>query len=209
MRTRYKSEDGHTNTFYIGNPSVLFLCKIIFSIYDRYHHLFICYQQLFICLEDNTFRRMRKKQRIETARESFIKKYPDAALIYNFAGTDCTQVYLQMHKDMRSPLCSGTKTVTRRTWKDVERRTHYTAYLNNSLVAVLGQGHDTTLGYVLYTGFEESSVGTKLSKDDLRKEGFAGWTDQQFRERWYTLKSKRMLPDDTKVYVISFNFFAI
>ncbi len=165
-------------------------------------------------LVDKTNKQIRKKRRIEIARKSFLHKYPAEAQVYTFAGTHCTQVYLQMHKDMRPAIHDGTKTVTRRTWKEVERKTHYTAYLNNSLVAVLGQGHDTTLGYVRYTQFEESTVGNRLTRDDLRAEGFEGWTDQQFRDRWYTVKddvtkSTRVLPDDTKVYVITFIFYGI
>ena len=88
------------------------------------------------------------------------------------------------------------------------------AFHNKALVAVTGQGHCSTIGYVLYSSISTSTVGTILTPADLEAEGGTARSDAEFRARWYKQKgtgsvSSVMLPDTTPVHVLEFKFYSI
>ena len=87
------------------------------------------------------------------------------------------------------------------------------AFHNNELVAVTGQGHSSTIGYLRYTSMSTSSVGVLLTDSDLRAEGGTASSDMDFRRRWYRVKDKItglyvMLPNATVVHVLTFTFYS-
>ena len=119
-----------------------------------------------------------------------------------------------MHPTMRAALHAGTKWCTRRTWGRVKQEMQERAFKENALVAVTGQGHCTTIGYVLYTSVNTSTVGTVLTIDDLRAEGGTASSDNEFRARWYGVKDtvsgqKIMLPNTKEIYILTFKFYSI
>ena len=117
---------------------------------------------------------------------------------------------------MRAALHAGRKTCTRRTWGQVKHKMQAQAYRDDELVAVTGQGHGTTIGYILYTSISTSRVGVILTDSDLQAEGGIARSDADFRNRWYRSIEQdadtglRMaLPDTALVYVLRFVFYSI
>ena len=144
-------------------------------------------------------------------RRSYRKLYPEEA--YKFAGGADKQTYIQMHASLRPALHAGNKTCTRRTWGGVKQGMQMRAFHNNELVAVTGQGHSSTIGYLRYTSMSTSSVGVLLTDSDLRAEGGTASSDMDFRRRWYRVKDKItglyvMLPNATVVHVLTFTFYS-
>ena len=153
-----------------------------------------------------------------TARALFTQMYPLIANEHSFAGGSSTQTYIQMHASLRPALHAGVKNCTRRTWGHVKQEMQAKAYRERSLVAVTGQGHSSTMGYVLYTYMARSSVGVVLTADDLLAEGGTAKSDLEFRTRWYRRREEDVvtgksgyvvLPDCTPVHVLNFTFFSL
>jgi hypothetical protein len=155
--------------------------------------------------------KVRKKIKdIHAARSLFRRTWPNVAKQYMFAGDDKTQLYIQMHSDHHVPMQHGHKTVTRRSWETTWFEAQRGAYTEGRLVAVVGQGHASTIGYLRYTDITQSTVGAALTKADLRQEGYTDWTDLMFRRKWYRDRgTKTPLSDDTLLYVLSFQFYSI
>ena len=159
---------------------------------------------------DANFKELKKRIDIHAARSLFRRTWPSIAQQYMFAGNEKTQLYIQMHSDHHDSIKLGHKTVTRRSWEKAWIEAHRRAYTEGKLVAVVGQGHASTIGYLRYTNILESSVGATLTAADLRQEGYPDWTDLMFRRKWYCCrKSKTPLPDCTPVYVLSYQFYSI
>jgi hypothetical protein len=118
---------------------------------------------------------------------------------YKFTGDDSTQLCIQMEKTQQTALLANLKTVTRRAWKSTWINAHMRAFAAHTLVAVVGQGHTTTLGYIRYVNIVESTAGVILTKDDLEKEGCPQWTDAKFRAKWY-IHPKSKAPINTSVH---------
>ena len=142
--------------------------------------------------------------------------YPYIATKHTFAGGRDTQTYIQMRFSLRKALHAGVKRCTRRIWGARSQNMHVRAYHEGTLVAVTGQGHHTTIGYLLYTNITASSVGTVLTADDLKAEGSTAKSDMEFRKRWYRSRVRdpctgqyRILPDSTRVHILSFVFYSI
>jgi hypothetical protein len=157
-----------------------------------------------------------RRQNISISRARFQKLHPVIAAKHKFAGGPCKQTYIQMHASMRAALHSGRKTCTRRTWGQVKHKMQAQAFRDDELVAVTGQGHASTIGYILYTSISTSRVGTLLTDSDLQAEGAIETSDKDFRNRWYKSSERdavtgirATLPDATIVYVLSFTFYSI
>jgi hypothetical protein len=145
------------------------------------------------------------------ARLKFNTKYPLISYQCAFAGTLQKQLYIQMHESHHISLLRGTKTITRRAWEPRWINAHQRAMDNSTLVAVFGgQSHASTLGFIRYTSITQTTVGQPLTPVDLRKEGYCGWTDAMFRDRWYCKRGTRdPLPANTIIYILSFQFYPI
>ena len=147
---------------------------------------------------------------MQAARTTFRSVHADIARKYMFAGDEKTQLYIQMHSSHHAPLTSGAKTVTRRAWNTTWIRAHTKALHAKQLVAVIGQSHASTIGYIRYTEISISNAGAPLSPLDLQKEGYTGWTDAMFRRKWYRIRgTTEPLPDQTPIYILSFEFFPL
>jgi hypothetical protein len=168
-----------------------------------------------ILSESVTQLKMRKRQQdILKHRAKFKELYPTVAAKHQFAGGRRQQTYIQMHASMRPALHSGKKRCTRRTWGPSKQQVQERAFLNKALVAVTGQGHCSTIGYVLYSSMSTSTVGTVLTPADLDAEGGTATSDAEFRARWYKTMGTGsdpsvMLPDATPVHVLTFKFYSI
>lgn len=140
----------------------------------------------------------------------FTDKHFSVVQRHEWAGDEATQLYLQMHGSLQDSLKRGMKTETRRVWSNQWARAHQLAFENKRLVAVLGQGHASTIGFIIYTGFLKTTVGTVLRQEDLRREGCPHMTDAQFRQKWYRDKvTKLPLDDNVDVHVLAFDFYSL
>lgn len=150
-----------------------------------------------------------RQKAIYAARTKFTEQHPSIAAAHGWAGDDTSQLYLQMHKTQQTALLVGKKTMTRRVWSDTWARAHQQAHEKQQLVAVLGQGHDTTIGFILYNNIRLSTVSEKISEQDLEAEGGTSTSEDDFRRKWYKDKvTKAPLLPDVVVHVLQFDFYA-
>ena len=123
------------------------------------------------------------------------------------SGIMFSQREIQMKHDWLDNLI-GTeppKTQTLRVWKRARAAEHLHSYLSGKWVRVWrGQGHSSTIGWLLITGWDVVRLGD-MTNEDCCREGRPGMLPSQFL-RQYLLTSKTTV--DTRVYRLQFTFKA-
>jgi hypothetical protein len=77
------------------------------------------------------------------------------------------------------------KTQTMRKWCEARATEHHCSYTKGKWVKVWrGQGHSTTIGWLLFTFWDTVEVG-KITWYDCVREGRPGLTPQQFRDTFF------------------------
>ena len=96
---------------------------------------------------------------------------------------------IQMKVEFRDNLLGSNgappKTQTMRDWCEARATEHHCSYTQGKWVRVWrGQGHKTTIGWLLFTDWDTVEVG-KITRYDCVREGRPGLSPQQFRDTFF------------------------
>jgi hypothetical protein len=133
-----------------------------------------------------------------------------------------SNTYLMFLREFHGRLVGGIKRTTRRIFQSTSRyNLHKRRFDQQQLVRVwIGQGHDTTIGYILYTTFYQQRVGD-ITKAELVDEGCISMSVENFIMKYFTKqspdkKTKKKRPRLTyeqaieqDCTVINFKFFPV